>query len=177
MSELRLTDAEQYDSVTISNLTQFAHLTQIQKIVLATMIEGMTTDLIYTDTEIAEKAGVARKTVYDCKMNAHFLACLSEATKNLTKSQAPAALIALKDKALSGNVRAIDLLLKYTGDYIPKQQIESKSQNLNISAKINAGDAIGEFVALLCDKGWNKERIINEIDQVYDQLKEQGRIV
>jgi len=29
----------------------------------------------------------------------------------------------------------------------------------------------------LCDKGWNKERIINEIDQVYDQLKEQGRIV
>lgn len=161
----------------INNLQHFAHLTQIQKIVLAKMLEGMTTDLIYTDIELAERAGVDRTTVWKCKQDEHFLSCLREATRNLTSSEAPAAIRALKQKAFEGNVRAIDLLLRYTGDYVPKSQVESKSQNFNINAEINAEDPIGEFVSMLCHRGWNRERIHAEIDRVYDELKEQGGII
>jgi hypothetical protein len=177
MSEIQLRDAEDFSPNAISNLTHFAYLTQVQKIILVTMLEGMTTDLIYTDTEIAEKAGVARKSVYDCKQNAHFLACLSEATKNITKSEAPKALLALKQKAFSGNVRAIDLLIRYTGDFIPKSQVESKSQSINANISLNSADAIGEFVSILYSQGWNIERIHAEIDEAYQRLKSQSAVV
>ena len=177
MAEIALTDTAQYQDETIQNLQAYALLTNLQKKVLVIMLEHLESDLDMSDAAIAARAECHPDTVRNCRYNAHFLTCLSEATRNIMKSQAPQVVKALKKNALEGSVRAQDLFIRYTGDYIPKQQIESKSQNLNISAKINAVDAIGEFVALLCDKGWNKERIINEIDQVYDQLKEQGRIV
>ena len=175
--ENKITDLAEIDQSHVSELIHFAYLTQTQKVVLAVMIDGMTTDLIYTDMEIAEKAGVGIATVKRAKINAHFLECLCQATKNIAKSHVPQVVKSLEKKALDGSVRAMELMMRYSGDYTPKSQLESKSQNVNISAKINASDAIGEFVALLCDKGWNKARILDEINRVYDQLKEQGRIV
>ena len=159
------------------NLQHYALLTNHQKTILKIMSDAILSDLILTDSEIADRAGIDRNTVRYARRDANFLACLREITLADAANNAPEVLQAMKKSAIKGSVRAQETYLRVTGVYTPKTQLESKSQNLNISAKINAGDAIGEFVALLCDKGWNKERIINEIDQVYDQLKEQGRIV
>ena len=177
MSEIQLTDAQQYTDNIIANLTSYAYLTQPQKIVLVKMIESITSDLAYTDVEIANRAGVSVSTVKNCRQNAHFLSCLSESTRNQMKSEAPEVIRAIKKKAIEGSVRAQDLFIRYTGDFIPKSQVESKSQNLNKNINLNAGEAIGDFVALLCDKGWNRDRIHEEIDRVYDELKEQGRVI
>lgn len=134
-------------------------------------------DLVLTDVDIAEKAGVDRNTVRYARRNANFLACLKEITLADASNNAPEIIAAMKKSALNGSVRAQETYLRVTGVYTPKSQLETKSQNLNISAKINAEDAIGEFVSLLCDRGWNRDRIHAEIDRVYNELKEQGRVI
>ena len=89
MSEIRLRDTAQYTPEIISNLSSFAYLTAIQRIVLIKMIEAMTSDLVHTDVEIAKLCDVSPDTVLNCRHNAHFLSCLSQATKNITKSDVP----------------------------------------------------------------------------------------
>jgi hypothetical protein len=177
MSEIQLTDTAQYTPEIITNLTSFAYLTQTQKIILVAMIEGMTSDLSYTDVDIATKSGVSTKSVQNCRHNAHFLDCLSQATKQLAKSRTPETVNAIRKAINKGSVRAMDLMLRYTGDYVQKNQVETKSQNLNISANIGTGDAIEEFVALLSDKGMSLERIIDAVTTAYHSLREQQRVM
>jgi hypothetical protein len=178
MSEITLTDTAQYSPEIITNLQSFAYLTQKQKIVLNVMIEGMTTDLVQTDRGIAEKAQVHPDTVRQCRHNVHFLSCLSQATQQLTKSEVPLFVQKLKEIALKkGSVKAIDLLLRYTGDFVPKSQLETKSQSINANINFNTADGISEFVTILCSQGWNIDRIHAEIDEAYQRLKEQSAVV
>ena len=177
MGEIKLTDTQQYTPDLISNLSSLAYLTQLQKIVLVTVIEGMTSDLMYTDGEVAKKAGVALSTVKVCKRNAHFLNCLSQATKEIAQSHTPETVNALRKAVTKGSVRAMDLMLRYTGDYVQKSQVETRNQNFNLSATIETGDPIEEFVALLSDKGMSLERIIDAVTQAYHALREQQRVM
>ena len=179
MSDIQLRDTAQYTPEIVSNLTSFAYLTQPQRIVLIKMIEAMTSDLVYTDTEIAENAGVSVQTVKNCRHNAHFLSCLSQATKQFAKSEVPVFINKLKEIALSkkGSVKALDLLIRYTADFIPKSQIETENRSLNANVNLNSADALSEFVALLCDKGWNIQRIHDEVDRAYTELKQQNRVI
>ena len=175
--EIALTDTAQFSTEIITDLTSFAYLTQTQKIILVAMIEGITDDLSYTDVDVAKKSGVSTKSVQNCRHNAHFLDCLSQATKQVAKSRTPETVNAIRHAIQKGSVRAMDLMLRYTGDYVPKSQVETKNQNFNLSAAIGTGDPIEEFVALLSDKGMSLERIIDAVTQAYRTLREQQRVM
>lgn len=174
----QLADQADFDKNDLANLVDFVYLTQIQKIVLKTMIEGMTSDLVRTDTEIAEKAQVHVNTVRNCRNNAHFLACLSQYTKNLTKSRVSLYINALEKSALKGSVKAADLLIRYTGDFIPT----SRNENLNATIKtgtqsVSVSDSISDVVARLCDLGYSIQRIHESIDEAYTKLKAENRVI
>jgi predicted transcriptional regulator len=173
-----LTNASSFDEEDISNLTSFAYLTQPRRIVLVKMIEAMTTDLVYTDTEIAEKSGVSVQTVKNCRQNAYFLDCLSQATKQFTKSKVPKYIKLLEKTAEKGSVRAIDLLIRYTGDFIPTNRNENLNATIQTKASqnMNLDEAITEFVAQLADKGKNLQQIHEAVDKAYLSLRDQQRI-
>jgi len=173
----QLFDHADFDIEAITNLTHYAYLTPTQRIVLIIMSESMCSDLLYTETEIAEKAGVSRKTITNCKHNAHFLDCLSQITKNIAKSHIQHTVKALQKAVEKGNIRAIDLMMRYTGDFIPTQ----RNENLNATiptrpANMNLSEAVSEFVAQLADKGLSLERIHDAIDEAYLALRDQQRI-
>jgi hypothetical protein len=179
MSEIQLRDTAQYTPETLSNLQSFAYLTAIQRIVLIEFIKGMQSDLIRTDTEIAEICGVSHETVSYCRHNAHFLSCLSQATKEFAKSEVPQYINKLKEIALKkGSVRAIDLLIRYTGDFIPTNRSENLNATIQTKANMNMNlsEAVTEFVAQLSDKGLSLDRIVEEVTTAYQSLRDQQRI-
>jgi len=173
-----LYDHADFDNDDLVNLYDFAYLTQIQRIVLKTMIEGMSSDLVRTDTEIAEIAQVNPKTIKNCRNNAHFLACLSQYTKNITKSKVSLYIQALEKSALKGSVRAADLLIRYTGDFIPTNRSENLNATIQTKANMNMNlsEAVTEFVAQLSDKGLSLDRIVEEVTTAYQSLRDQQRI-
>lgn len=179
MSEIALTDTAQYTPENLANLEHFAYLNPIQQRVLAIMLESMTSDLVRTDTEIAEIAGISRTTVYNCRHNAHFLDCLSQATRNIAKSEVPQLINKLKEIALKkGSVRAVDLLIRYTGDFIPT----SRNENLNATIKagtqsVSVSESISDVVARLCDLGYSIQRIHESIEEAYTKLKAENRVI
>jgi hypothetical protein len=142
------------------------------------MIESMTTNLVHTDAEIAEKAQVHVNTIRYCRTNAHFLACLSQYTRNLTKSKVSLYIQALEKSALKGSVRAADLLIRYTGDFIPTNRNENLNATIQTKASqnMNLDEAITEFVAQLADKGKNLAQIHEAVDKAYLSLRDQQRI-
>jgi DNA-binding transcriptional regulator YhcF (GntR family) len=178
MSEIQLTDTAKYDVESISNFQSYAYLTAIQRIVLIEFIKGMQSDLIRTDTEIAKICGISHETITNCRHNAHFLSCLSQATKEFAKSEVPQYINKLKQIAMKkDSVKALDLLIRYTGDFIPTSRnenlnatIQTRQQNMNLS------EAVQEFVAQLADKGLSLERIHEEVDKAYLSLRDQQRI-
>lgn len=172
-----LYDQADFDNDDLANLIDFAYLNANQRIVLRVMIESMTTDLTHTDAEIAEKAQVHVNTVRYCRNNAHFLACLSQYTRNITKSKVNLYIQALEKSALKGSVRAADLLIRYTGDFIPTSRNENLNANIsNRQPNMNLSEAVSEFVAQLADKGMSLERIHEEVEKAYLSLRDQQRI-
>lgn len=161
----------------LNKLQHYALLTNYQKTILKIMSDAILSDLILTDSEIAEKAGVDRHTVRYARRDANFLECLKQITLADAANDAPEILSAMKKSAIKGSVRAQETYLRVTGIYTPKSQLESTSKNLNVNANIKPGEAIAEFIAILADQGMSRARIHEEIDLVYDELKAQGRII
>jgi flagellar biosynthesis chaperone FliJ len=146
---------------------------------LIEFIKGMQSDLIRTDTEIAEICGISHETITNCRHNAHFLSCLSQATREFAKSEVPQYVNKLKEIALKkGSVRALDLLIRYTGDYIPTNRNENLNATIQTKASqnMNLDEAITEFVAQLADKGKNLQQIHEAVDRAYLSLRDQQRI-
>jgi DNA-binding CsgD family transcriptional regulator len=177
MAEIQLTDTAQYPPDKLVNLGHYAYLTPIQKLVLSIVVEGITSDLYYTDEQIAEKAQISRNSVVNCRHNVHYLDCLREATISNAQNKSPVILAALEKTAMKGSVRAQLGYLEITGIYTKKLQTESINKNLNINANIGTGDAIEEFVALLSDKGMSLERIVEAVTTAYHSLREQQRVM
>jgi len=122
--------------------------------------------------QIADLAGVSRTTVQNCKRNLHFLACISEITKTTAKYDVPDVVRSIKAKALEGSVRAQELFLRYTGDYVPTARNENLNATITPKGKEDAVDAIEGFVALLSGEwGYSLERIVEAVSNAHARLK------
>ncbi len=173
-----LFDAAKYDSEILQNLTHYHQLTDNQRSILYFTIEGITSDLNYTDAEIADYAGVSPRSVAYAKHNAHFLSCLSEITRQHAKSHIANVVKAIEKKAIEGSVRAQELLIRYTGDYTPTQRNENLNASIKAGQNMSTGDVISDFVSMLCNNsGWHIDKILEEIRKAYDKLKSEGNVV
>jgi hypothetical protein len=150
----------------LSNIPQFTFLTNKQKAVLFVMINPDNFSL--SDSKIADLAGADRGTVYNCKNSTNFLQCLSDLTKRYAKSQIPQVIKVLTDKAREGNNKAIELLVKYTGDYIPTQRNENLNANLE-SGIVNPLEALDKFLISMGKAGVTADFILNRFIELKNQ--------
>lgn len=149
------------------NISALTMLNYNQKKVLAIMIDPE--NMTKTDIEIGRLAGVADRTIRVYKNDPHFLACLSELTKRYGKAEVPKAIRALTRQVEKGDRKAIELLIKYTGDYIPTQRNENLNANLESNVQ-NPLELLDSLLISLGKSGVTADYILNR----YIELKNQN---
>lgn len=70
--------------------------------------------------EIADQLGINQSTLWRWRRNEDFQKAVTELAYSCLKDELPNLFKALADKAISGNVKAMELMLKYAGNYVEK---------------------------------------------------------
>lgn len=70
--------------------------------------------------EIADELGINQSTLWRWRRNEDFQKAVTELAYSCLKDELPRLFKSLADKAISGNVKAMELMLKYAGDYVEK---------------------------------------------------------
>jgi transcriptional regulator with XRE-family HTH domain len=74
--------------------------------------------------EIADQLGINQSTLWRWRRNEDFQKAVTELAYSCLKDELPNLFKSLAGKAISGNVKAMELMLKYAGNYVEK--IETK---------------------------------------------------
>lgn len=74
--------------------------------------------------EIAVELGINQSTLWRWRRKEDFQKAVTELAYSCLKDELPRLFKSLADKAISGNVKAMELMLKYAGNYVEK--IETK---------------------------------------------------
>lgn len=74
--------------------------------------------------EMAVELGINQSTLWRWRRNEDFQKAVTELAYSCLKDELPRLFKSLADKAISGNVKAMELMLKYAGNYVEK--IETK---------------------------------------------------
>lgn len=74
--------------------------------------------------EMAVELGINQSTLWRWRRNEDFQKAVTELAYSCLKDELPRLFKSLADKAIGGNVKAMELMLKYAGDYVEK--IETK---------------------------------------------------
>ena len=148
------------------NIPQIAALTQKQQSVLYYMLIGLfDTDDLQTDNEIAKKANVDIKTVFNCRHNPQFNAVYTGMVKELTKSKTGILINRLFEQSRK-STKAAEILLKYSDQLIEKQQ----RLNANINVNTDTGNHLENLVSMLKSAGYTLDRLVNEITDIWNSL-------
>ena len=147
------------------NIPQIAALTQKQQSVLYYMLIGLfDTDDQQTDSEIAKKANVDIKTVFNCRHSPQFNAVYTGMVKELTKSKTGILINRLFEQSRK-STKAAEILLKYSDQLIEKQQ----RLNANINYSADSGNHLENLVGMLKTAGYTLERLLTEITDIWNQ--------
>lgn len=74
--------------------------------------------------QIADELGINQSTLWRWRRNEDFQKAVTELAYSCLKDELPNLFKSLADKAIGGNVKAMELMLKYAGNYVEK--IETK---------------------------------------------------
>lgn len=74
--------------------------------------------------EIADELGINQSTLWRWRRKEDFQKAVTELAYSCLKDELPRLFKSLADKAIGGNVKAMELMLKYAGNYVEK--IETK---------------------------------------------------
>lgn len=74
--------------------------------------------------QIADELGINQSTLWRWRRNEDFQKAVTELAYSCLKDELPNLFKSLASKAISGNVKAMELMLKYAGNYVEK--IETK---------------------------------------------------
>lgn len=70
--------------------------------------------------EIADELGINQSTLWRWRRNEDFQKAVTELAYSCLKDELPRLFKSLADKAIGGNVKAMELMLKYAGNYVEK---------------------------------------------------------
>ena len=128
--------AEQSQKLTYADLTQ----KQINALSLFVNPE------VDTITEIADKAGVSRQTIYSWMDNEDFKYALNEKIDKYTDSQTASVWKSLIAQARKGNVQAIKLFFEMKDQYRDRKEITgAEGGAIEIDAKTELADRISKL--------------------------------
>jgi hypothetical protein len=74
--------------------------------------------------QIADELGINQSTLWRWRRNENFQKAVTELSYSCLKDELPKVFKSLANKAIGGNVKAMELMLKYAGNYVEK--IETK---------------------------------------------------
>ncbi len=81
-----------------------------------------------TIVRISQEVGVSERTIYRWKQQPEFIAAVNNLAYELLRGKLPEVYDALIEKAVEGNTKAIELMLKYAGNYIEKTETKLDGQ-------------------------------------------------
>ena len=152
------------EEINFSNIPSIAVLTQKQKIVLYYMLQAFQEPDTYdTDVKIAEKAGVDKSTIWNCRNNPDFISAYSYLVKEIAKTRTGTVINRLYELTKQ-SPKAIETYLKYTDQLIDKQQ----RLNANINYTQGTGNHLESLVDSLKHAGYTLDRLINEITDIWN---------
>jgi len=155
----------------------FVNLTPYEKAFVIEILNDFISENIRTHGEIAEAIGCHRDTLRKIKIRGTASAVISDLLPQIAKADSPQVLAKIK-KAIDEDWRAGKFYLEFTGQYIPKsQQAILHANTADFTGNINSPrDIIIRIVEQFANLGYDRQRLLNEIGQTWDQLKEDGQI-
>lgn len=151
-----------------------ANLTAKQTKILIALAQNAMSENIRTDSDIAEECGCIRQYIYLCRQNPKFQVALATVIKEQIKGNHDK-IIQNIYQAGQKDWKAHEFLLKYDGSYTPSSRIQS--QNVNINAQLEAPQSPQQAIYAMTERfvrlGYDKTRLIGEIESAYDEITNQ----
>jgi hypothetical protein len=154
-----------------------AGLTTIQRQILFSLCVNMISKDRKTFQQIADELNIEEKTIYLCRQNPKFAAILSYMVTEIIKGSVDIAVGNLMQ--MTDNVKAQEILLRIAEVYNPTQRILALSGKLPAASTENSTNPrsfLSGIIQKLSGLGYSKGRLIDEISELYDELKENGSI-
>ena len=159
---------------TLQNTALMSQLTPKRQTMLTAIALNLLSETILTDTELAKEIGVDRTSLSRARVDPTFNAALTAVMRDVIKGKADKPVENLF-KLAEKDVKANEILLRIAEVYQPT------SRNLNVNANISQSTPIGtpeSAIESSCQKfiaiGYDLERYIAEITQVWTRLKAEG---
>ena len=158
-----------------------AGLTPIQRKILFAKLDTMKLNSKQTsfknfvyDGQIAELIGVAPESVTKFNQNATCRDALIMCTKIIIESNYSDIISHLWIHGKK-NYQPLIKLLEIIDEYTARHQVQSENKNLNVNVDAQTTDGIlRQIIVKLGSVGYNKDRLLSEVAQIYDQAKEEG---
>lgn len=165
---------ENDDPEYLHSLSAMANLTSRQTQILIALAQNTMSENIRTDSQIAAELGTARQYIYDCRQNRKFQVALSAVIRDQITGHHDK-IIQNIYQAGQKDWKAHEFLLKYDGSYTPSSRIQS--QNVNINAQLDAPQSPQQAIYAMTERfvrlGYDKTRLIKEIESAYDEITNQ----
>lgn len=139
-----------------------ASLTVKQTKVLIAICDNFMSEENKTDKQIASDLDISYVTVARCRKNPRFTRVLTAIIMHLTTGKVDKYIKGI-EKHAEKSFKAYELLLRYTGLYIPTEQRLGVSSQVEMITEVDNDleDMIDEFFRRLHDLGWNAQRVVD----------------
>lgn len=154
---------EEYDEPDLIEFcAKAASLTDIQTKILVAIADNFMSEDNKTDRQIARDLGIHYQTIAKCRKNPRFARVLTAIVMQLTTSKVDKYIKGI-EKHAEKSFKAYELLLRYTGLYIPTEQRLGVTAQGDMIAEPDSDleDLIDEFFRRLHDLGWNAQRVVD----------------
>ncbi len=162
------------DVEVMQSYAAIASLTTKQTKILIALAQNAMAENIRTDSAIAEECGCIRQYVSLCRRNPKFQVALVTVIKEQIKGNHDKIIQNIYQAGLK-DWKAHEFLLKYDGSYTPSSRIQS--QNVNINAQLEAPQSPQQAIDTMTERfirlGYDKPRLLREIEASYDRLTNQ----
>ena len=147
-----------------------ASLTPQQQTILVACAQNVFSEITLTDTEIATKCSVDRKTVYRARQNSTWGTALTLLIRSVVKGSTDKIVQRIAN-ASEKDWRAAKFLLEYTGEYVQRSQSENINVNVSTGGRVQSIQAATEeLVKAMIDSGYS----LDQFTQLYHRIKAEG---
>ena len=154
----------------LQSSTSFGQLSDKQLSVLTLIADGVMSEDNTSDSEIHRKTGIARDTIARYRRDPVFNRALAVIIREVVKGNVDNLVAGLYRHGRK-NYKALELLLKYSGQYTERHANLNVNANVSVdTAFTSSGDAIEAFFIRLGELGWNAQRCAD----TFEKLRREG---